>query len=177
MPGTYSLIASSTVGAGGASSIDFNNVPSGYVDLVIKYSLRCTLSGGPFHFGDCAVRFNGDTSTNYNNLVMRSREGSVASFGSSTSTFIALYEASAADATANAFGTGQVYISKYASSDSKSVSTEGTSQSNDSTRVQFGSISGLWRSSSPVTSIKLYEQNGTNFVQNSSAYLYGIKNS
>lgn len=177
MPSTYSLIASSTVGSGGASSIDFTNIPSGYVDLVVKYSLRCTLSGGPFYFGDCAVRFNTDTSSNYNNLVMRARENAVESLGSSSSTFIALYEASAGNATANAFGSGQLYISKYTSSDNKSVSIDGASESNGSTQVQFGTISGLWRNSSAVTSIKLYEQNGTNFVQHSSAYLYGINNS
>ena len=40
MANTYELIASSTVGAGGASSIDFNSIPNTYTDLLVKLSGR-----------------------------------------------------------------------------------------------------------------------------------------
>ena len=41
---TYTLISSVTVGAGGASSIDFTSIPSTYTDLLVKISARSTLN-------------------------------------------------------------------------------------------------------------------------------------
>ena len=177
MAKAFELITTVTVGSGGQSSIDFTSIPSTYTDLLVAYSLRCTLTGGPYNFGDCAVRLNGDTGSNYNRFVARAREGSAASGGTAGGTFIVLYEATAADASANTFGTGQLYISNYTSSKYKSVGIEGGTETQNNTQVQTGFSSGLWKSTSVVNAIKLYEQNGTNFVQHSSASLYGIKNS
>jgi hypothetical protein len=177
MAKAFELITTVTVGAGGQSSIDFTSISNGYTDLFVVFSLRTTLTGGPYHFDDCAIRFNGDTGNNYNRVVNRAREGGVASGSTISGNLIALYEASAADATANTFGSGQAYIADYASTAYKSVSIMGASESNNQTQVQFGFISGLWKSTSAITSIKLYSQNGTNFVQHSSASLYGIKKS
>jgi hypothetical protein len=115
MAKAFELVQTVTVGSGGSSSIDFKSIPGTYTDLLVAYSLRCTLTGGPFYFGDCAVRLNDDTGSNYNRFVSRAREGSSATFGS-TGTFIALYEATAADASANTFGIGQLYIANYTSS-------------------------------------------------------------
>jgi hypothetical protein len=171
------LISTSTVGATAVSSIDFTSISSAYTDLLVVYSLRTSLTGGPYHFDDCAVRFNGDTASNYNNYIFRLRQGSVSAAGSSTSTIIALYEANAADATASSFGNGQLYISEYASTNYKPVDIMGGSESNNTTETQLGFISGLWKNTSAITSIKLYSQNGTNFVQYSTASLYGIKKS
>lgn len=177
MAKAFELITTVTVGSGGASSIDFTSIPGTYTDLLIDYSLRVTLSGGPYHFSDCAVRFNGDTGANYNNLTLRAREGSIGSGGSTTATIIPLYEASAGNATTNSFGSGQLYITNYAGSNYKATSLDGGSETNNSTLVQLGFVSGLWKSTSAITSIKLYDQNATNFVQYSSASLYGIKKS
>jgi len=175
MPIPYELISTSTVGATAVSSIDFTSISSTYTDLLVVHSLRTTLTGGPYHFDDCALRFNGDTGNNYNRLVLRTREGSTGSGQNISSSFIVLYESDAADATANSFGSGQVYITNYASAEHKSVDVMGGSESNNATQVQYGFASGLWKSTSAITSIKLYSQNGANFVQYSSASLYGIK--
>lgn len=177
MAKAFTLISTVTIGSGGSSSIDFTSIPSTYTDLVLEYSLRTTLTGGPFHFDDCAIRLNGDTGANYNSFFSRVRENALATYGSTSSTLLPLYEASAADASSNTFGNGQAYIPNYTSSKYKSVGIEGGSESNTSTQVQIGFISGLWKNTSAVSSIKLYSQNGTNFVQYSSASLYGIKNS
>jgi hypothetical protein len=174
MAKAFELITTVTVGSGGSSSIDFTSIPGTYTDLLVAYSLRCTLSGGPYYFGDGAARINNDSGANYNRFVSRAREGSSATFGS-TGTFLPLYETTAADASANTFGIGQLYIANYTSSKYKSVGIEGGSETQNNTQVQMGFGAGLWKSASAVTSIKLYEQNGTNFVQNSSASLYGIK--
>lgn len=175
MPNTLTLISAITVGAGGASNIEFTSIPSTYTDLVIHYSLRSTLSGGPFYFDDCALRVNGDTGSNYLVSLARVRQGSTASFNSSTNTMIPLYEATAADATANVFGIGTAYFHNYAGSTQKTIAIQGTSEQNNSgNEYQMGLISGRWNNTSAITTIRLYSQNGANFVQHSSAYLYGI---
>ena len=46
MAGTYKLIGSVTVGAGGAANIDFTSIPSTYTDLAIKVSYRSTATPG-----------------------------------------------------------------------------------------------------------------------------------
>jgi hypothetical protein len=174
MPNTLTLISSSTVGAGGASNIEFTSIPATYTDLLVLYSLRTTLAGGPFYFDDCAMRLNGDTGSNYSVALARGRQGATASFATSTNTLIPVYEASAGDATTNAFGIGKIYIHDYAGSTKKSMSVDGASETNSATEVQLGIIAGMWNNTSAVTTIRLYSQNGTNFVQHSSAYLYGI---
>lgn len=175
MAKSFELISTVTVGAGGASSIDFTSIPGTYTDLFVNFSLRTTLSGGPYHFDDCAVRFNGDTGSNYNRLVLRAREGSVGSGATLSGTFVALYEASANDATSNSFGNGRMYINNYTGSNHKAVNIDGGSETNNTTLVQVGYVAGTWKSASAITSIKLYSQNAANFVQYSSASLYGIK--
>ena len=40
MANTFVLLASTTVGSGGASSIDFTSIPATYTDLVVKVSGR-----------------------------------------------------------------------------------------------------------------------------------------
>jgi hypothetical protein len=174
MPNTLTLISSSTVGAGGASNIEFTSIPATYTDLLVLYSLRTTLAGGPFYFDDCAIRVNGDTGANYSIVNARGRQNATASFSSSTATLIPIYEASGGDATTNAFGIGKIYIHNYAGSTKKAMGIDGASETNNATEVQLGIISGVWNNTSAITSIRLYSQNGTNFVQHSSAYLYGI---
>ena len=57
---TYKLIASSTVGSGGASSIDFQNIPGTYTDLIFKISERVS-TGGTSTSG-IAIQFNGSAA-------------------------------------------------------------------------------------------------------------------
>ena len=59
MPTTFTKIASVSVGAGGASSIDFTSIPSTYTDLVVKVSYRTT---DATNTGTLISTFNNDTS-------------------------------------------------------------------------------------------------------------------
>jgi len=177
MPDTYTLIASSTVGSTAVSSIDFTSIPNTYKDLKVVYSLRTNLSGGPYYFDDLGVRLNGDTGTNYSRISLRAREGSVASNKTTTTSFLDIYSGNAGNATTSAFANGDFYIPSYTSSSAKSFGSDGVSETNSTNDVQSGFASGIWNSSSAVTSIKIFSQNATSFVQYSTAYLYGISNS
>lgn len=172
MPNTYTLIASSTVGAGGASSIDFTSIPSTYTDLIVKFSGRDNRSANGT---DVYIGFNSSTS----NLTMRRLygDGSAAYSGSGSTGNIGIE--SAASSTASTFGNIEVYIPNYAGSNNKSYSADGVSENNASgAGSAFAQLTaGLWSITSAITSISITPVSGNSFVQYSTAYLYGIKNS
>jgi hypothetical protein len=175
MANTYTLIASSTVGSGGAADIEFTSIPATYTDLYVSFSLRTNLSGAPNYYDDMALRVNGDTGNNYSRLTLRNRLGTVGSTNAQTTSFMDIFTANANDNTSNTFASGYFYIPNYASSNYKSLSSDGVSETNSGVNdVVTGFSAGLWKSTSAITSLKIYSQNGTGFIQYSTAYLYGI---
>jgi len=177
MATTYEAIATVTVGSGGAANIEFTSIPATYTDLKVVYSLRTNLSGGPYYFDDLALRVNGDTGSNYSRLSLRTRDGVISSVKTSPTSFMDIYSANAANSTTNTFANGEFYIPNYAGSNYKSLSSDGYSENNSANDVYGGFTAGLWSSTSAITSLLIYSQNSANFVQYSTATLYGIKNS
>jgi hypothetical protein len=47
MATTYEIIASVTVGSGGAADIEFTSIPATYTDLVVNYALEWTVQQSP----------------------------------------------------------------------------------------------------------------------------------
>lgn len=167
MPNTYQVIASVTVGSGGASAITFNSIPGTYTDLLVTCSGRAS---GSFGSGTLTLKFNG-SSSNYS-MRMLNGNGSAASSATDTSLYGIL---PAANIAANTFGSAQFYILNYASSNNKSVSTETVLEQNATDGIMYN-FAGLWSDTSAITSIEL-SSNAGNFVQYSTAVLYGIKKS
>jgi hypothetical protein len=167
MPNTFTLIASSTVGAGGASTIDFTSIPSTYTDLLVKLSTREPNQD----FVLC--QFNNDTGANYSSRFVR---GNGSTTASATSTSLRVGVSASTSGTANTFSNCEFYVPNYAGSNQKSVSTDATDEVNATANYMFLSA-GLWTGTSAITSIKLFSNAAANFVQYSTAYLYGIKNS
>jgi hypothetical protein len=167
MPNTFTLIASSTVGAGGAADITFSSIPSTYTDLVLKVSGRSDSSpSAPWNA--LRVNFNG-SSANLSGTAVYG-DGSSASAGTNTNGEFGF--ATASNATATTFGNTEMYIPNYAGSANKSFSGDGVSE-NNATQSLLALESGLWSITSAITSIKIVLQVG-NFVQHSTAHLYGI---
>jgi hypothetical protein len=77
--------------------------------------------------------------------------------------------------TSNTFGNGSIYIPNYAGSNNKSVSTDVVVENNATESSQY-LLAGLWSDTSAITTIRLYSRNSHNFLQYSTAYLYGISN-
>jgi hypothetical protein len=168
MANTYTLIASSTVGSGGASSIDFTSIPSTYTDLVLKISARTTRSG---QFSDAiSLSING-VSTNQSSRYL---EGSGAATGSGTLSSFRT-QATGATATANTFGNSEYYIPNYAGSAHKSASSDGVSE-NNATDASAWLVANLWSSTAAINQLTITDLNSATFVQYSTAYLYGVKN-
>jgi hypothetical protein len=160
---TYKRIASATVGAGGAASIDLTAIPSTFTDLKIELSSRLTTAS------EVQVRFN-TLTTNLSDRVLYAIAG--VGTASNTSATIRLATCSSTD-TANAFGTAYIYVANYTSSNYKSVVADSAQENNSSTAYTFYVNVGLWSSSSVITSVNLFPSSG-NFAQYSTATLYGI---
>jgi len=154
------------VGSGGSSEIEFASIPSTYTHLQI----RCmTLQSNTN--ADIEMRFNSDTISNYSIHYLYG-EGSSPYSGNSINT----------DKIYVSFNSGHttypvdsiVDILDYKNTDK--YKTTRTLSGFDRNGVGGYAIltSGNWRSSSAITSIKIYNSAG-NFNQYSSFALYGIK--
>lgn len=165
MANTYTLIASSTVGAGGATQVDFTSIANSWTDLIVKISVRNTNN----NYGGFYMRLNSSSSSITGRRIKQ--EGTTAS--SDTSTEIPWEESTW---TASTFGNAEIYIPNYAGSANKSVSVDAVTENNGtSNRNTLGAW--LWSNTAAITSISF----GTfdlgfpdKFAQYSTFYLYGI---
>jgi len=166
MANTYSAIATTTVGGGGAANIEFTSIPQTYTDLAILLSGRGTGSG---ENRVVYIYPNGSSSS------MASRDlfadGNAAGVGTFNEVYI-----NGALATANVFGNAFIYIPNYTSSNNKSMSGDVVIENNATLSYLFLS-SFLWSNSSAITSLTLEVAGADTFVQHSTATLYGIKKS
>jgi hypothetical protein len=108
MANTFELIASSTVGSGGAANIDFTSIPATFTDLCLKYSTRST-SAGDDYLG-LALRFNTATSQCYLRHAIRHRRSAGSGNGSIQLRFMISKRLNYA----NTFTNGEIYIPNYA---------------------------------------------------------------
>ena len=164
-------ISTVVVGSGGASSIDFNNIPQGYTDLKIVCSTR---SDSPNVYEYNAIRFNGNSSAIYTQRHVRG-SGTTATSGTDTNaTAIPPQMGTGGGATSNTFSNTEFYIPNYTSSNNKSVSIDSVGE-NNATAAYAGLNAAIWASSNSITSATIFPLDGPNFVQHSTATLYGIR--
>ena len=170
MAATFTKISATTVGSGGATSIEFTNIPSTYTDLIIKLSTRSTRSSVT---DPTRISFNGSASSFSNRYL--SGNSSAAISGSSAQY---VGESDGDTATASLFSNGEIYIPNYTSSNYKSASSDNASENNSGGAGDaVATIAGtLWSNTSAITSVKLTLDTGS-FKQYSKATLYGISNS
>jgi len=166
MATTYEAIATVTVGSGGAASMAFSSIPQTYTDLLIKISARTTNGSDDAFY----VRFNGSTTSYTGKRLYGTGSGT----GSDSPDYFGtvVYDGQ----TANTFGSAEVYVPNYTSSNYKSASTDAV-QENNATFAVSTLVASLWSNTSAITSISITALSATNFKQYSTATLYGIKNS
>ena len=168
MANTYTLIASSTVGSGGTGTITFSSIPATYTDLKIVASVR---GNANYANQSYEIRPNGSTSS----MTARRIYGSGSSAASDSTPYI---EGVGNTATASTFSNDEIYIPNYTSSNYKSISIDNVSENNATTAYAMLSAF-LWSNTAAITSIDLTTVGSGSplFVQYSTFYLYGIKNS
>jgi len=164
-PYAYRSIATVSVGAGGTSSATFNlSGVTGYTHLQIRYITYA--SNGSY----LSVQFNSDTGTNYRWHQANSDGATVSAGDGGADTRIALPRGGNA---ANIFGVGIVDILDYTNTNKyKTTRALGGKDQNGTGYVDF--TSGVWLSTSAITSITLYHASLT-LPQYTRFALYGIR--
>jgi hypothetical protein len=161
----WTVIAHTELGSA-QTSIEFSSIPATYTDLVCVLSTRTANAA----IGEVInILFNGSSSNISARLLYGAGSGSPVS---STSTSNMGFT-SGADATASTFGNAIIYIPNYAGSTNKSFSADSVSENNATTAYQV-LIAGLWSQTTAINSLTFDPGNNANFVQYSSATLYGI---
>ena len=168
MANTYEIISKVTVGSGGTTVIDFTSIPSTYTDLLLKLSIRNSQSSGSWN--DAVITFNGTTYT----LSQIRITGVPPATGSSTETSIRV-RVNNAGTTANTFGNAELYFPNYTSANFKSISIDEVTE-NNATSAWASLVAGLVQTTAAISRITITASTD-NWVENSTAYLYGIKNS
>lgn len=181
---TYTLISTTSVGAGGSSNITFSSIPSTYTDLVLLFSIRSNnSSAGSGLYESLVTRINGSTSSgDYSSIVIRGDGTGGVSTGNYQGTVgwdLPGTYVNAANSTASTFSNFQIYVPNYANSSiPKTLSSEGSAPTNAASTVGANSRgAGRYVPTTAITSISIAPEYGTAWVQYSSASLYGIKNS
>jgi len=170
---TMTLIASNTVGSGGVASVTFSSIPAIYTDLLIKVSMRIN---DPSADGPTVIQFNG-TTTGYSSKELDGNGTSANSYSRGVmNNGLFLGNLQGNSATASTFSNTDIYIPNYTSSNAKSVSIDSVSENNATTAWAVLNA-GLSTSTSTIASISIYGYYSNAFLQYSTFYLYGIKNS
>ena len=147
------------------ATITFSNIPQTYTDLKLVMSSR-TDSTSVYGIG--YIKPNGAT-TNLSDKVI---EGTGSSAGSYTETSWR-FEPNGGAATANIFGSAEVYIPNYTSANYKSASADTVTENNGAAVDSFLKAY-LWSSTAAITSIEVATYSGQNFTAGSTFTLYGV---
>jgi len=161
MPLTYDRIATTTLGSA-TSSISFNSISSSYTDLRLSLSL----TAGVTQY--LQMDYNGDTGSNYAVIWMDGSGSAAASGRNINASYIDLSQRTAASGSATFYA---IDIFSYAGNTFKTCLQEYNQDNNGSGFV--GRQVGLWRSTSAITSIRLWSS-GNIFGAGTTATLYGI---
>jgi hypothetical protein len=166
--GDFESIATTTVGAGGSTSITFSSIASTYKHLQIR------IIGNVSTTDAINIRFNGDTANNYALHRLEGNGSAASSSASTTRSNIAILTGAGFASTANTFGASIVDILDYTSTNkNKTTRALSGSDRNGSGGVELDS--GLWFATpAAITSINLFPSTGT-IAQYSTFALYGIK--
>lgn len=167
--GDFYQIATSTATGGAVSDITFSSIPQDYTHLQIRGIAR-----GASTTANIDIQFNGDTATNYSRHYVYGDGSVTASSAATTINFIRASTISSSSSTASVFGVFVLDILDYTNTNKfKTTRSIGGIDNNGSGEI--GLRSGNWRSTSAITSIKLWTGDATNLAQYSSFALYGIK--
>lgn len=158
----FESIATTTVGAGGATDVTFSSIPNTYTHLQIRAANRGGSSGN--------IRFNSDTGNNYTRHYLEGNGASVAAGGATSQPYIDIFLNTT---TANVVAVNIVDILDYANTNK--YKTVRDIYGRDTNGAGYAGIaSGLWMNTNAITSITITSAGG-NFAQYSSFALYGIK--
>tara|TARA_R110000782_G_scaffold261065_1_gene352508 strand:- start:245 stop:751 length:507 start_codon:yes stop_codon:yes gene_type:complete len=161
------LIETINVGSGGATSLEWLNIPQDGSDLMIQMSARGNDTNRNIGM---RLYYNNDfTQGNYKftNLVANG-SGEFAGSGS----FAPPIQIQGDSSTTNVFSSSSIYITNYAATSRKGLKSESITE-NNAALATMAILSGQYTPTSPITRIKLVTD-AVSFLQHSTASLYKV---
>jgi hypothetical protein len=168
MPATFNCIATTTLGSA-ASGVTFSSIPGTFTDLVIIGSAQHTSSQI-----DLNMRFNGDSSSVYNNVRLYGNATSIDSDKySDRDTILSVGYIGTTAFASSVFASFTVNIFSYTNTNIFKTIL-GKWGSRGTSNVYSMCNMGQWRSTSAITSVLVQPDTG-NFASGTTISLYGIK--
>ena len=171
---SYESIATVTVGSGGAADVEFTSIPSTYTHLQIRGIARTDRTAYFLDFGK--MNFNSDTGSNYTTHHLYGDGSGAFTFADVNIAYTSIlrFTGVASPTPSDTFGAFVVDILDYKDTNKfKTIRNLGGADTNGA--GELGLFSGLWRSTSAITSITIAPGGGTQFNEYTQFALYGIK--
>ena len=160
MPATYENIATTTITAATAASVNFSSIASTFTDLILVIQADENVASAHSVY----LRFNGDSGNNYSRTLVFGDGSSAGSARSSNASGIAVNIGSEIDNNINIH-----HIMNYSNATTNKTVLSRTNNNNGTVGVV-----GLWRNTAAINQITIVPITGS-LVQNSTFTLYGIK--
>lgn len=180
--GDFESIATVSVGSGGAADIEFTSIPATYTHLQIRAICKSNQTGTSGEWEGLALRFNSDANSNYARHFLRGSGAAVTAGSSTSQTFISigLQPDTGYSSVSQMFSAQILDILDYANTNKYKTVRNLSGFDSNNTGTNVGALqlsSGLWMSTSAITSIKFSSGGSFNrgFTQYTQFALYGIK--
>jgi len=162
---TMTLISTTTVGAGGTTSIDLTSIPATATDLYVVCSLRLGSAQDAV-----IMKLNPATSQTYTSRFLQGFVTGVSS--GSVDGYIGA--ASGTDQTSNTFSSHSIYIPNYTASTAKTFSADAASEVNSGSQPYIVIARTTSNLTAAVNAISFTTFGAGSFAQYSTVSLYGI---
>jgi hypothetical protein len=170
----YSELIQTVNLASPAGIITFSSIPQTYSDLRLVFSVRAQRTSNTWD--NIVMSFNG-VGSNYSSRIFYNQAGTIgvnSNFNSGSFSFVQY--APSSTATANLFGSGEMYIPNYTSNKFKQVISSSVAPTLSTSDFILTYSAGLWSNTAAITSIGI-SPGSLNLETNSTVSLYGIKSS
>lgn len=158
---TYQPVASTTLGSSGVRSITFSNITQQYRDLVV------VMNWGNSANTNFLVRFNGDSGSNYHQILANGNGTGTQTF---TATNIGHIEIGYIWNDNIVTGTFKMNVMDYSASDKHKTVLNRTGDQQTGADM----LVGRWANNTPITSLTIIGGSSSTFTVGSTIAVYGI---
>ena len=163
------LIQTIVIGSGGATEINFTNIPQTFTDLTALLSLRSTTTT----LARVRALLNPGTGTFSAATIRLEGTGAATTGGTETQAYISGGFVNNTDQTANTFSSHTMYFPNYTRSTSKTISFDCVTENNSTTAYQVLSVNSH-NVLVAVNAIRFFIDFNHAIAENSTISLYGI---
>jgi len=163
---TYTPIATQTLSSA-AASVTFSSISGSYTDLVIIANAGISNTGTTM-----VLRFNGDTGSNYSQTTLAGNGSAASTSRGFNATTLGLNDTAAFNSSLE--GNLIFNVMNYANTTKYKTLIGRFNRGSASNYPGAAAFAGLYRSTSAITSLVMFPQDGSNIISGSTFTLYGI---